>query len=64
MSDAGDFRRNVEIKAKLEDEKEFNEKVKIAQQLTGQGKAEIIVQHDVFFKVPNGRLKLRYEVSC
>jgi len=64
MSDAGEFRRNVEIKVKLEDEKEFNEKVAIAQQLTGQSKAEIIVQHDVFFEVPKGRLKLRYEGDC
>lgn len=63
MSSAGDSKRNIEIKAKLEDEREFDEKVKIAQQLTGEGKAEIIVQHDVFFKVPKGRLKLRYEVS-
>ncbi|CRK91003.1 CLUMA_CG004691, isoform A [Clunio marinus] len=54
-------KRNIEIKAKLKDEKEFNEKIKIAQEITGQSSGEVIVQHDVFFKVPNGRLKLRYE---
>lgn len=63
MPEAGDHRRNIEIKAKLADEKAFNEKVEIAKQLTGEKQAEIIVQHDVFFKVPVGRLKLRYEVS-
>lgn len=62
MSEAGDHRRNIEIKAKLADEKEFNEKVDIAKQLTGE-KGELLIQHDVFFKVPNGRLKMRYEVS-
>lgn len=63
MPDAGESKRNIEIKAKLADESEFNEKVAIAKQLTGEKQAEIIVQHDVFFNVPNGRLKLRYEVS-
>lgn len=58
-----DHKRNIEIKAKLADEKEFNEKVEIAVMLTGDQSAEIIEQHDVFFKVPMGRLKLRYEVS-
>ena len=60
---SNDHRRNIEIKAKIANEKEFNEKVEIAKQLTGEKNAEIIVQHDVFFKVPIGRLKLRYEVS-
>lgn len=63
MADAGECKRNIEIKAKLEDEKEFNEKVKIAQELTNQSRSDILHQHDVFFKVPIGRLKLRYEVS-
>ncbi|KAL7016011.1 hypothetical protein ACKWTF_016773 [Chironomus riparius] len=53
--------RNVEIKAKLCDENEFNEKVNIAKKLTGKIEAELIKQHDVFFKVTKGRLKLRYE---
>lgn len=62
MPDA-DHRRNIEIKAKIADEKQFNEKIEIAKQLTGNKQADIIVQHDVFFKVPVGRLKLRYEVT-
>lgn len=53
--------RNVEIKAKLCDKNEFNEKVNIAKKLTGKSEAELIKQHDVFFKATNGRLKLRYE---
>jgi hypothetical protein len=57
----GETKRNIEIKAKLT-QKEFEEKVEIAKQLTGQSQPEILNQHDVFFKVPNGRLKLRYEV--
>lgn len=57
-----DCKRNIEIKAKIEGEKEFEEKVEIAQHLTGQ-QSKVLRQHDVFFKVPIGRLKLRYEVS-
>lgn len=53
--------RNIEIKAKIANETEFNEKVEIAKKLTGEKEAEIINQHDVFFKVPQGRLKLRFE---
>ena len=58
---AGNSKRNIEIKAKLT-QKEFEEKVEIAKNLTGQTQPDILNQHDVFFKVPNGRLKLRYEV--
>lgn len=54
-------KRNVEIKAKILDAVSFEEKVEIAKKLTGTD-GETIVQHDVFFKVPNGRLKMRYEV--
>lgn len=54
--------RNIEIKAKLADISEFEEKIRIAKELTGQH-GEVIVQHDVFFKVPNGRLKMRFESS-
>lgn len=63
MEESGDHHRNIEIKAKLSNIYEFYDKVEIAKELTGEMQAEIIVQHDVFFKVPNGRLKLRYEVS-
>lgn len=53
--------RNIEIKAKLSDDLEFYEKIEIAKRLTGKSEAEVIKQHDVFFKVTQGRLKLRYE---
>ena len=53
--------RNIEIKAKLKDENEFKEKVEIAKSLCGKTDAVVISQHDVFFKVTEGRLKLRYE---
>ncbi|CAG9762426.1 unnamed protein product [Ceutorhynchus assimilis] len=47
--------RNIEIKAKVSDLKQLLEKAKI---LAGQ-EAIIIKQHDTFYNVPNGRLKLR-----
>lgn len=53
--------RNVEIKAKLCDANEFNEKVNTAKKLTGKNEAIVIKQHDVFFNSTKGRLKLRYE---
>lgn len=55
--------RNIEIKAQLKDEVDFLEKCEIAFKLTGK-EAEIIKQHDVFFNVTNGRLKLRYLQVC
>lgn len=54
--------RNIEIKAKILDAANFQEKIEIAKRITGSDGVKI-VQHDVFFKVPNGRLKLRYEVG-
>jgi hypothetical protein len=59
---AGNHKRNIEIKAKFADKAEFDNKISIAKQLTGSD-GEILIQHDVFFTVPNGRLKLRYEVN-
>ena len=53
--------RNIEIKAKLANAGEFEDKINIAKKLTGEDGA-VLIQHDVFFQVPNGRLKLRYEV--
>lgn len=47
--------RNVEIKAKIQDLKNIVEKVK---QLSNS-EGEEIKQEDVFFLVPEGRLKLR-----
>lgn len=54
-------RRNIEIKAKIADKNEFHEKISIAKKLTNSD-GKILLQHDVFFTVKNGRLKLRYEV--
>lgn len=53
-------KRNIEIKARIADEAEFEKRVKIAKDLSNTD-GEIIPQHDVFFNVPNGRLKLRYQ---
>lgn len=63
MPDIAQHCRNIEIKAKIADEAEFKKKLEIAKMLTGEKQAAVLDQHDVFFKVPNGRLKLRYEVS-
>lgn len=56
-------KRNIEIKARIADHTEFEKRVKIAKDLTNT-EGEVIPQHDVFFNVPNGRLKLRYEKVC
>lgn len=59
-----DCRRNIEIKAQLSNLNEFNDKVNIAKNICDKDfNQTILKQRDVFFKVPNGRLKLRYEVS-
>jgi predicted adenylyl cyclase CyaB len=47
--------RNVEIKARVGDLEDFAVRLKTL----NPGKAEVIVQEDVFFRVPAGRLKLR-----
>ena len=52
-------KRNIEIKARIHGENEFVKRVEIAKKLTNTS-GELIPQHDVFFKVANGRLKLRY----
>ena len=46
---------NVEIKARVDDVDELKE---IARHLS-DSEATVIPQEDVFFNVPNGRLKLR-----
>ncbi|CAB4001389.1 Hypothetical predicted protein [Paramuricea clavata] len=46
---------NVEIKATIRDYDQFRS---LAENVSGQ-KGQIIVQEDVFFHAPNGRLKLR-----
>ncbi|XP_026468992.1 uncharacterized protein LOC113372869 [Ctenocephalides felis] len=47
--------RNIEIKAKLPNKTEVISKLKSITSTQG----ELIPQHDIFYKVPNGRLKLR-----
>lgn len=51
--------RNIEIKAKIGSDDEYNRRVNIAKKLVGN-EGEIIVQRDVFYNVSSGRLKLRY----
>lgn len=51
--------RNIEIKARLSGEGRFENLVKKARELTGSD-GVLIEQHDVFYKVPQGRLKLRF----
>lgn len=55
-------KRNVEIKARLADDAAYDKRVEIAKQLTNTD-GMILNQRDVFYKVNNGRLKLRMEVN-
>lgn len=55
-------KRNVEIKARIGDVEAFEKRVDIAKNLT-KTEGEILPQHDTFFNVGNGRLKLRIQVS-
>uniref|UniRef100_A0A914RIL3 CYTH domain-containing protein n=1 Tax=Parascaris equorum TaxID=6256 RepID=A0A914RIL3_PAREQ len=48
--------RNVEIKAHIEDFEEYQEK---ASKLCGGQTPIVLFQHDIFFRSPRGRLKLR-----
>lgn len=54
-------KRNIEIKARLADDAAYEKRVAIAKQLTNTD-GMILNQRDVFYKVNNGRLKLRMEV--
>ncbi|CAI4224212.1 unnamed protein product [Auanema sp. JU1783] len=47
--------RNVEIKARVHDRTKI---VNLAQKLVGEEPAELL-QHDIFYNSPNGRLKMR-----
>lgn len=51
--------RNIEIKAKVGSDEEFEKRIQIAKDLT-KTEPELIEQRDVFFNSQNGRLKLRY----
>lgn len=59
---AEETKRNIEIKARIGSNEEFQRRIDIAKELT-KTDGEILPQHDTFFNVPNGRLKLRIEVS-
>lgn len=54
-------KRNIEIKARIADAEEFQKRICIAKRLTNND-GQILKQRDVFYKVSNGRLKLRMEV--
>ncbi|XP_055693348.1 uncharacterized protein LOC129795855 [Lutzomyia longipalpis] len=51
--------RNVEVKARLGSDENFNRCVEIAKKICSS-EGEIIKQHDVFFNATKGRLKLRF----
>lgn len=54
-------KRNVEIKARIADDIEFDRRVQIAKDLCNTD-GELLKQHDIFYKVNDGRLKLRMQV--
>lgn len=54
-------KRNIEIKARIADYEGYKERIEIAKKLTNTN-GEILKQHDIFYKVPKGRLKLRMQV--
>lgn len=56
--------RNIEIKAKLGSDDQYEERVRIASNLCGDDTGKILIQHDIFYNVPNGRLKLRQSTVC
>lgn len=61
MSSVEAKKRNIEIKARIGDDAGFAKRIEIAKKLTNTSGA-VLNQRDVFYKVPNGRLKLRMEV--
>lgn len=54
-------KRNIEIKARLAGDAAYEKRVATAKKLTNTD-GIILNQRDVFYKVANGRLKLRMEV--
>lgn len=54
-------KRNIEIKARIADDSGYEKRVEIAKKLTNTN-GEVLKQRDVFYKVNNGRLKLRMQV--
>ena len=53
---------NIEVKARVNSAEKFDELDAVARKLCSS-EPEILEQADTFFKVPNGRLKLRTEVG-
>ena len=49
--------RNIEIKARID--QDFDEFIKLVNKIADDSKCELLHQHDLFYKSPNGRLKLR-----
>ena len=58
-TDAGDG-RNIEIKARVGSDEEFQRRLEIAKKLTNSSSGQLLVQRDVFFNTKDGRFKLRY----
>lgn len=54
-------KRNIEIKARIPDEVEFQRRVTVAKDLCTEN-GELLKQHDIFYEVNTGRLKLRIQV--
>lgn len=54
-------KRNIEIKAHIPNVIAYDKCVEIAKELTNTN-GEMLKQQDVFYKVSNGRLKLRMQV--
>jgi adenylate cyclase class IV len=52
--------KNIEIKAKVGSDEAFENLLKLGRELSGK-EPDTITQHDTFFNVPQGRLKLREE---
>lgn len=55
-------KRNIEIKARIANDAGFEKRIEIAKKLTNT-ESQILNQRDVFYKVANGRLKLRMQVK-
>lgn len=62
MSEIEAKKRNIEIKARIGSDAGYEKRVEIAKSLT-KSNGEVLNQRDVFYKVANGRLKLRVQVK-
>lgn len=55
-------KRNIEIKARIANDAGYEKRVDIAKFIT-KTTGKVLEQRDVFYNVPNGRLKLRVQVT-